>query len=124
VSYVYKVAAGIPRVGVTTRDVAVERQSYICLVGILIRIAQLANGWAGVTRRKNDTEATITLRNSFGSSTWPSGQIRAEVTGMRTIIAIVMTIALLALGGVAGYTVQTHQMQVPILADGGNGPGG
>lgn len=43
---------------------------------------------------------------------------------MRTIIAIVMTIALLALGGVAGYTVQTHHMQVPILADGGNGPGG
>ena len=43
---------------------------------------------------------------------------------MRTIIAIVITIALLALGGMVGHTFQAHQLQVPILADGGNGPGG
>ena len=43
---------------------------------------------------------------------------------MRTIFAIVIAIALLALGGVAGQTFQAHSIQVPILADGGNGPGG
>ncbi len=71
----------------------------------------------------HDIGPTPMLGNSIISSTWPSGQNHAEVTGMRTIFAIVMTIALLALGGVAGYTFQAHQ--TPILAlDGGNGPGG
>lgn len=43
---------------------------------------------------------------------------------MRKILVVAITVALIVLGGVAGHTVQTHGTQTPILADGGNGPGG
>ncbi len=73
----------------------------------------------------HDTRPTLVFRNSVNNSTWPSGQILLEVYRMRTILAIMTAIAVLALGGITGGTFQAgHFYNSNQITAGENGSGG